>query len=188
MLCDDMRRVRKRLASEWVRVGKQTSNKRLSIEGANKSTSNSTNGSKAGERNDAGQISPPVQDTQPNLDPKAEQTEEYQVQYVDVTEEVNRRLRESRLRQLRDSPSTSQKRKRDGVEVVRRGEVTAEEEAGNAEDMFASLRSPTKKLKAFGQFEQVLKPKEGVKRGDENGDARERPEGREEVKRRRLGG
>jgi hypothetical protein len=101
---------------------------------------------------------------------------EYRVQYVDVTEEVNRRLRESRLRQLMDSPSTAKKRKLDTYE-------TPENDDGDADasDWSEKYKSPTKKIRSSGQFEQMVKLNEGVKRGEGRED-----EGRGSFKRRRI--
>lgn len=106
------------------------------------------------------------------------------MQYVDVTEEVNRRLRESRLRQLMDSPSTAQKRKFDAYGDGRGDDGGGEETEG----ILGEGRSPVKRLRSVGQFEGVVTAKEGLKRTGENeggeGDGRE--DGREDVKRRKI--
>ncbi|KAF2658609.1 hypothetical protein K491DRAFT_689913 [Lophiostoma macrostomum CBS 122681] len=123
---------------------------------------------------------PPATPT-PDADVESE-AGEYQVQYVDVTEEVNRRLRESRLRQLMDSPSTAKKRKLDAFEPP-------EDNGGDVEadgsDWSERYKSPTKKIRSSGQFEQMVKLNEGVKRGDGDGQEGEE-EGRGAFKRRRV--
>jgi hypothetical protein len=203
MLYDDMRRVRKRMAGEGVRVGERKTNKRqrLSIEGtkvANGSGESHTPGSNRKLDADAeGQLTPPTKPPQAPSEPKPaseggqegagqdETDHEYKVQYVDVTEEVNRRLRENRLRQLMDSPSTSQKRKRNALEEQ---EPYNQEYCDEEHLDLDSGRSPVKKPRASGAFEQVFKPNEASKR-DANGYAwdegrAERP--KDEVKRRKI--
>ena len=138
----------------------QTSNKRLSLEGAKPS-------------NAPANPEPPQESftpSHPNRNPQQSSEpppseDNYVGQHVDVTEEVNRRLRESRLRRLMDSPSTSQKRKRGAFEdmnVDNTGDVEDEEDE-NAD----IRRTPTKKLRASGSFEPALKRKEtGLVHGD----------------------
>lgn len=111
------------------------------------------------------------------------------MQHVDVTEEVQRRLRESRLRRLMDSPSTSQKRKYDAYdEAPSEGATeTTDEESTYSGYSRHSLhehdRTPTKRLKSSGTFEHVAKRKDF----DRVSDHRESElEDRADVKRRRV--
>lgn len=92
--------------------------------------------------------------------------DEYEGQHVDVSEEVNRRLHESRLRRLMNSPSTAQKRKYDAFEDTRMGSGGDTED--DREELLDRDRSPTKRLRASGTFESVLlKRKEsGLSRAD----------------------
>lgn len=109
------------------------------------------------------------------------------VEHIDVTAEVNRRLQESRLRRLMETPSTSQKRKRDALEDMR-SESAAESEGDgdwsrNGYSGSECDGTPTKRLKSSGTFEQMLKRKE-------NGEVDTGPEARfpdrEDFKRRRV--
>jgi hypothetical protein len=110
----------------------------------------------------------------------------YVTEHIDVTEEVNRRMQESRLRRLMETPSTAQKRKRNAWEESR------PETAGDAEFDEASRDgyngserdgTPTKRLKSSGTFEQVLKRKED---GNTAGAGEERFPDRTDFKRRRI--
>lgn len=92
----------------------------------------------------------------------------YVIQHIDVTEEVNRRLQESRLRRLMETPSTAQKRKRDDDEDTRMESGTETEVTprnnydGNDDDP-----TPTKRAKISGAFEQAGKRKlDGDERQD----------------------
>lgn len=90
---------------------------------------------------------------------QSEQSEPgYVIQHIDVTEEVNRRLQESRLRRLMETPSTAQKRKRDEDDDVRMESGTEAEmtpragREGNSDDP-----TPTKRMRLSGNFEQTGK-------------------------------
>ena len=77
--------------------------------------------------------------------------EEYPIQRIDVTEEVQRRLREARLRRLMDNPSTAHKRKfgdMEGVEST--GDGAAGEAAAHEETWTAR-----KRVRASGTFESA---------------------------------
>lgn len=79
----------------------------------------------------------------------------YVIQHIDITEEVNRRLQESRLRRLMETPSTAQKRKRDDDEDTPMQSGTETEVTprtghdGNNDDP-----TPTKRARLSGNFEQ----------------------------------
>jgi hypothetical protein len=107
------------------------------------------------------------------------------VEHVDVTEEVNRRLQESRLRRLMETPSTSQKRKRDALEEPRSGSAADTDiEDRSSRNGYSGSEydgTPTKRLKSSGTFEQVGKRKEN---GNVVGG--ERVEDRAKFKRRRV--
>lgn len=159
----------------------QASTKRLSLEGAKpkRSTSSSTYVANPSTSKDTpAPSSPPAQPPTPKQ-PNPEN--DYVVQHIDVTEEVNRRLQESRLRRLMDSPSTSQKRKYNAdTRGLERGEGEGDLE-NEAAELLDRERSP-KKLRASTEFEERLKRKEGVARG-EGGD---RVEEQISHKRRRI--
>jgi hypothetical protein len=73
---------------------------------------------------------------------------------------VNRRLQESRLRRLMETPSTAQKRKRDALEEVT---PDADADEGSTRNGYSGSEydgTPTKRLKSSGTFEQMLKRKE----------------------------
>jgi hypothetical protein len=129
-------------------------------------------------------ISPPV-DQSPTPRAKPSQTEDaYVVQHVDVTEEVNRRLQESRLRRLMQTPSTAQKRKFDAYEEGPRSDgpaATDEEGQRGGHSGSEYERTPTKRLRSSGVFEQLGKR-------TEDGPVRQDPrfEDRVDVKRRKF--
>lgn len=82
----------------------------------------------------------------------------YVIQHIDVTEEVNRRLQESRLRRLMETPSTAQKRKRDDDEDTRMESGTDTEVAPrNGHDGNDDDPTPTKRARTSGTFEQAGK-------------------------------
>ncbi|KAF2799355.1 hypothetical protein K505DRAFT_404689 [Melanomma pulvis-pyrius CBS 109.77] len=163
-LHDDMQRFRDQVESEGLGV-KKASSKRLSLEGAKPklSTSSSTYVADPSTSKDTpAPSSPPVQPPTPKQ-PNPEN--DYVVQHIDVTDEVNRRLQENRLRRLMDSPSTSQKRKYNadtrGLETGEGDEDLENEAAG-----FLDRERSPKKLRASLGFEERLKRKEGVARGE----------------------
>lgn len=81
----------------------------------------------------------------------------YIVQHIDITEEVNRRLQESRLRRLMDTPSTAQKRKRDDDEDTRMESSTeTEAELRSGYDPSNDVPTSTKRQRIGGAFERVV--------------------------------
>jgi hypothetical protein len=98
----------------------------------------------------------------------------YQEQHLDVSDEINRRLNESRLRRLMNSPPTSQKRKYDVFEDVRMGNGPDAEE-NKEEEKERSEGGSAKRLRASGTFggdrliEGVLKRKDDTVGRSEKG-------------------
>ena len=77
----------------------------------------------------------------------------YVVEHIDVTEEVNRRLQESRLRRLMETPSTAQKRKRDEDDDVRMESGTEAEPTPRAgRESNSDERSSSKRMRMSGDF------------------------------------
>lgn len=109
----------------------------------------------------------------------------YVVEHIDVTEEVNRRLQESRLRRLMETPSTAHKRKRDALEEIRSESADTDRDEGSHNGYSASEYdgTPTKRLKSSGTFEHALKRKEN---GHVEREGEERFPDRADVKRRRV--
>ncbi|KAF2015030.1 hypothetical protein BU24DRAFT_493509 [Aaosphaeria arxii CBS 175.79] len=164
MLVDEMRRVRKRMVSEGVRPAPaafgspggakrkrererlgdgEGGSKRLSIEGVKRNSS-----------------PPPAETHGADVKDGGEEEEGgaeggYQVQYVDVSAEVHKRLRESRLRQLMESPKTAQKRKFD--DTVGSGDEVELEGGDKEREVELLLRSPQKKIKMIGGLQQVAR-------------------------------
>jgi hypothetical protein len=159
----------------------KTTNKRLSIEGAKRSTPTTQTPKPTRQA-----ISPATgQSPTPRAKP-AQPDNGYVTEHIDVTEEVNRRLQESRLRRLMETPSTSQKRKRDTFDEPR-SESAAETDAedGCSRNGYSGSEydgTPTKRLKSSGTFDQMLKRKEngGADMGGE------RQPARADFKRRRV--
>lgn len=150
----------------------QTSSKRLSLEGTKPPRCSSS------PITAPAQCSRPPPSTEKPTSPLPQSPQvhqEYTGQHIDVTEEVNRRLRESRLRRLMESPSTSQKRKYDAIE-----DVGMEIGGATQEDL---QRTPTKRLKAVGSFEPTMKVKHNGRVRDDLGQA---SNDRMDIKRRRL--
>ncbi|KAH8724062.1 hypothetical protein GQ44DRAFT_773320 [Phaeosphaeriaceae sp. PMI808] len=183
-LQDEMKRFRDQLQSEGLVVKKacaKTANKRLSIEGAKPKKPSTPTPQTIDPPNQA--VSPPV-DQSPT--PRAKHTplqNSYAGGHVDVTEEVNRRLQESRLRRLMETPSTAHKRKRDAL-----GESPADGEGDTWSSRSGYSGSeydgtPTKRLKSSGAFEQLLKRKED---GSVQEGADQRFPDRTDTKRRRC--
>ncbi|KAJ4305619.1 hypothetical protein N0V90_001150 [Kalmusia sp. IMI 367209] len=175
-LQDDMQRFRDQLQSEGLAETKaSTSNKRLSLEGAKRPVT----------EHDSAQTPPPKTrnpppSSRPQPQPQTQSKDEYKVQHIDVTEEVNRRLRESRLRRLMDSPSTSQKRKYDALEGVESGGDTE----GDQEDVWQG-RSPMKKIRASGSFEPIAAVMKRKENGASPNNGGEGQEDRNSFKRRK---
>ncbi|KAJ4376233.1 hypothetical protein N0V83_001516 [Neocucurbitaria cava] len=131
-------------------------------------------------------VSPPLaQSPTPRGKPVPAEEDTYVVQHIDVTEEVSRRLRESRLRRLMDTPSTAQKRKYNAYEDQGTESAVDAEDDGSRAGCSGSEyeRTPTKRLKSSGTFEQVGKRKEN---GNERPSEEERFGSRADFKRRRL--
>ncbi|CAO2651943.1 Nn.00g002260.m01.CDS01 [Neocucurbitaria sp. VM-36] len=182
-LQDDMKRFRDQLDSEGLTEKRaKISNKRLSIEGSKASTS-TPKSHPPSSKNQA--ISPPLEQSPTPRSKPVSVEETYVVQHIDVTEEVNRRLQASRLRRLMETPSTSQKRKYNAYEEPRSGGAAELEDDGSRGGYSGSEyeRTPTKRLKSSGAFEQVGKRKENDNRRP---DEEERLENRADFKRRKL--
>ncbi|CAI6332763.1 unnamed protein product [Periconia digitata] len=184
-LQDDMQQFRERLESEGLGVRKE-SNKRLSIEGASdkipppRKSLESASAKSFHDLESHRRLSSAATTTAVNTamnplsspPPQAQPSiSDYTPQHMDVSEEVHRRLQESRLRRLMGSPSTSQKRKYNVFESTKMG---VELEGGNAgdeeeEEGGETERSPFKRIKASGSFggmvsasiDSVLKRKDG---------------------------
>lgn len=160
----------------------KASNKRLSIEGVKRA---SFTPQPQGYTPDSQAISSSTSQS-PAQHAKTTQAEGAElVQHVDVTEEVNRRLQESRLRRLMQNPSTAQKRKYDAYEEAPRPEdpVGADEEGPkDSHSTGESEQTPTKRLRGSGVFEQMgSRSHEGPVRYDT-----ERFDDRTDVKRRKF--
>lgn len=164
-------------------ISQAKSNKRLSIEGAKQATPSTTTQTP---KKPALAVSPPVDQSPTPRAQHPQPNNTYVTEHVDVTEEVNRRMQESRLRRLMETPSTAQKRKRDALE-----EPGSASSAGNeGDDASRSGYSgseydgtPTKRLKSSGSFEQTLKRKEN---GNAGSVEEQRFPDRENIKRRRV--
>lgn len=183
-LHDDMKRFRDELDSQGLAEKKaKTSNKRLSIEGSKAARSTPTSQPSTAQKL---AVSPPVgQSPTPKGKPTQAQ-DTYVVQHIDVTEEVNRRLRESRLRRLMETPSTAQKRKYNALDEPRsEGAAETDDEPASREGYSSSEyeRTPTKRLKSSGTFDQTGKRKDN---GYAETEPNVQPEGRSNFKRRRM--
>lgn len=160
----------------------KTSTKRLSIEGAKHPSSTPK---PAADTPNSQAISPlPGQSPTPHA--KSTQAEEtHLVQHVDVTEEVNRRLQESRLRRLMLAPSTAQKRKYDEYEDVPQPEGPGAADEEHLKGQYSGAepeKTPTKRLRSSGTFEHTgQRTDDGPVRYDT-----ERFEDRADVKRRKF--
>ncbi|KZM20879.1 hypothetical protein ST47_g7980 [Ascochyta rabiei] len=178
-LQDDMKRFRHQLESEGLATKKvpiavlhealdprsqlqtKITNKRLSIEGAKapglqepsvKKVRLSLPGSE-----ETTEIRPTDNDLTSQANP-AQTGSTYVVEHIDVTEEVNRRLQESRLRRLMETPSTAQKRKRGDDEDTRMASGTeAEPEPTSGYDGNNDDSTPTKRVRTSGAFERATK-------------------------------
>ncbi|PSN65837.1 hypothetical protein BS50DRAFT_574342 [Corynespora cassiicola Philippines] len=160
-LQDEMQRFRDQLESEGIAT-KQNSKKRsrLSIENTESSASKRTaQASSEGDHKPTpipSHISPPI----PKSPGPEEFEDDYYVEHVDITAEVQRRLRENRVRRLMDTPSKAQKRKFDDT-VLSEGAETEEDRSTVGE------RTPTKRIKTSGGMEGSFKRKEtGLASGD----------------------
>lgn len=117
-------------------------------------------------------MSPPVEQTPTPRAKPSQPDDGYVTEHIDVTEEVNRRLQESRLRRLMETPSTAQKRKRDALADFQSdgaGDADGDDVSRNGYSASDYDGTPTKRLKSSGTFEQVLKRKEegGLGGGEE---------------------
>ena len=136
-------------------------NKRLSIEGAKLPDSSQPSTKKVRlsipGSEDMTEVRPADEDPAPRANP-AQVESTYVVQHIDVTEEVNRRLQESRLRRLMETPSTAQKRKRnDDEDTQMEGGAEPEGTPRNDHDGNNDDPTPTKRLRTSGTFERVGK-------------------------------
>lgn len=180
-LQDDMKRFRDQLESEGLATKKvhrprqccatgfsqtQTKNasKRLSIEGgkaADPADPSQTSTKKVRLSIPGADEASEVRPTDDELErrPSTAQSEStYVVQHVDVTEEVNRRMQESRLRRLMETPATAQKRKRDDDEDIRMESGTETDVTPrNGHDIKNDDPTPTKRVRLSGGFEQAGK-------------------------------
>ena len=159
----------------------KTSNKRLSIEGAKHA---STTPTAQPPNSNPHAISPLVDQSPTPRAKRARIEDDYVVQHVDVTEEVNRRLQESRLRRLMQTPSTAQKRKFDAYEDGPRSDGPAgtdEEGQRGGQSGSEYERTPTKRLRSSGTFEHL-----GNRTEDRPGRQSPRFEDRVDVKRRKF--
>ncbi|KAL6711428.1 hypothetical protein ACN47E_004362 [Coniothyrium glycines] len=160
-LQDDMKRFRDQIETGGLAETKaKSSNKRLSIENAKPSThppKPQTPGSHKA-------VISPLADQSPTPRATAAEVEgAYEVQHIDVTEEVNRRLRESRLRRLMETPSTAQKRKYNAYEEPRSGSTADPDDGDDSRGGWSGSeyeKTPTKRLKSSGNFERVGKRKD----------------------------
>lgn len=184
-----MKRFRDQLQGEGLAVKKakvKDGNKRLSIESAKPApaVAQTPNPSKP-----TGTAVSPSVDQSPT--PRGNNVHEealYVVEHIDVSEEVRRRLNESRLRRLMDTPSTSHKRKRDAFDDMRSESATETDDDGGSRAGYSGSElegTPTKRIKSIGSFSQVGKRKEnGVTNG--TGLDTERFPDREDIKRRKV--
>lgn len=160
----------------------RTSHKRLSLEGAKHDSSTP----KPQTHTSSSQAISPLPGQSPTPRAKSTQAEEtHLVPHVDVTEEVNRRLQESRLRRLMQTPSTAQKRKYDEYDDVPRSEGSAAADEERLRSQYGGSefeRTPTKRLRSSGTFEHAgQRQDDGPVRYDT-----ERFEDRTDVKRRKF--
>ncbi|KAF2122901.1 hypothetical protein BDV96DRAFT_639455 [Lophiotrema nucula] len=181
-LRDGMRGFQTKLDAEGVRTRKEGRKRtRLSIEGAKaqEQGSNGSNDSKPSNGDDAQPTYPDLpqtSDPQPKPEPaqtsdQAQQEDEsgYTPQFLDISSLVEQRVHARRLQSLIDSPRTAQKRKR--LILAEQDTVFGLEDEGNGDGDGERSRggSPVKKVKAWGQFEQVLKRKDGVGNDEADG-------------------
>ncbi|KAF9692843.1 hypothetical protein EKO04_009171 [Ascochyta lentis] len=178
-LQDDMKRFRDQLESEGLATKKvpiavlrkavdlcsqlQTKNvnKRLSIEGAKASDPPEPSVKKVRLSIPGSEGTTEIRPTDNDLTSRANVAQSdatYVVQHIDVTEEVNRRLQESRLRRLMETPSTAQKRKRDDDEDTRmESGAEAGPEPRGGYDGNNDDPTPTKRVRTSGAFERATK-------------------------------
>lgn len=139
----------------------KNANKRLSIEGAKASDPPEPSVKKVrlsipGSAEPT-EVRPTDDDSIPRVNTAQVETS-YVIQHIDVTEEVNRRLQESRLRRLMETPVTAQKRKRDDDEDTRMESGTeTEAETRSCHDGKDRDPTPTKRQRISGTFERVSK-------------------------------
>ncbi|KAJ8108262.1 hypothetical protein OPT61_g8293 [Boeremia exigua] len=161
-LQDDMKRFRDQLESEGLATKKtKHANKRLSLEGGKAQDPPQPSPKKVRLSIPGSEDTSETRSTDEELARRpssahAEPT--YLVQHIDVTEEVNRRLQESRLRRLMETPSTAQKRKRDDHEDEQMQSSTeAEQTPRSAHGGTNDDPTPTKRMRTSGSFEQAGK-------------------------------
>ncbi|KAJ4362727.1 hypothetical protein N0V95_001329 [Ascochyta clinopodiicola] len=161
-LQDDMKRFRDQLDSEGLATKKtKTTNKRLSIEGAKAPDLQAPSVKKVRLSLPGSEETPELRPTDNDLTSRANPAQTgstYVVEHVDVTEEVNRRLQESRLRRLMETTSTAQKRKRGDDEDTRmESGAEAGSESTSGYDGNNDDPTPTKRVRISGAFEQATK-------------------------------
>ncbi|XPS78901.1 hypothetical protein M3J09_010899 [Ascochyta lentis] len=161
-LQDDMKRFRDQLESEGLATKKTKNvNKRLSIEGAKASDPPEPSVKKVRLSIPGSEGTTEIRPTDNDLTSRANVAQSdatYVVQHIDVTEEVNRRLQESRLRRLMETPSTAQKRKRDDDEDTRmESGAEAGPEPRGGYDGNNDDPTPTKRVRTSGAFERATK-------------------------------
>lgn len=185
-LQDDMKRFRDQLESEGlatkkvcssVRVSEEPSsqpqtktanekaaNKRLSLEASKADEASETSTKKVRlsipGSNEKNEVRPADEDIARRPSAASTTTTEstYVVQHIDITEEVNRRLQESRLRRLMETPSTAQKRKRDDDEdTPMQSGTDTEVTPRTGYDCKSDDPTPTKRARLSEDFEQTGK-------------------------------
>ncbi|KAH6625380.1 hypothetical protein C7974DRAFT_434492 [Boeremia exigua] len=160
-LQDDMKRFRDQLETEGLATKKaKNASKRLSIEATTaqdppQSSTKRVRLSIPGAE-DTSEVRPA--DEELTQRPSSAHTESaYIVEHIDVTEEVNRRLQESRLRRLMETPSTAQKRKRDDEDTHMESSTEAELTPRTGRNDSNDDPTPTKRMRMSGGFEQAGK-------------------------------
>ncbi|KAF2643984.1 hypothetical protein P280DRAFT_392327, partial [Massarina eburnea CBS 473.64] len=169
-LQDDMQRFRNQLESEGLAtMTKKKSNKRqrLSLEDGNLSPPQNEHHKRNSLTSQHPPTSPPNIPTSP---PTANQAlppqDSYVGQHMDVSDEVNRRLQENRLRRLMATPSTSQKRKYDVFEDATMS--SGPETEDGRENVLE--KNTAKKIRVSGSFGGRIQGIDGVlKRGIDDG-------------------
>ncbi|KAL1647624.1 hypothetical protein SLS61_007254 [Didymella pomorum] len=169
-LQDDMKRFRDQLESEGLATKKtktaneKAANKRLSLEASKADEALETSTKKVRlsipGSNEKNEVRPADEDIARRPSAASTTTTEstYVVQHIDITEEVNRRLQESRLRRLMETPSTAQKRKRDDDEdTPMQSGTDTEVTPRTGYDGKSDDPTPTKRARLSGDFEQTGK-------------------------------
>jgi hypothetical protein len=138
----------------------KTANKRLSIEGTKPWTTTPTTRAPDAPNHD---VSPSLDQTPTPRAKPSQPYNDYAGEHIDITEEINRRLNENRLRRLMETPATAQKRKRDAFQEPASESATETEDVGPGYSGGEQDGTPTKRLRSTGTFEQVHKRKKNGK-------------------------